>query len=341
MSKTAKEKILVTGAGGYIGSVATYLLLQKGYSVVALDNFITGYKQPLELLQAKFGQDKLKIYELDLNKNLDQLFEQEKDIQAVLHYAAHCLVDESMKQPAKYFQNNVGGSSNLLAHLVKHNIKNLVFSSTCAVYGEAQYVPVDEKHPTIPENPYGESKRMVEAMLQWYARLGQLNCVILRYFNVCGTSDDSLIGDSKRPSVLLVQNAVRGALGLEPFYLTCPKVDTPDQTPIRDYINVVDLNEAHIKALGYLFNKGKSTVINLGTGKGNSVLEIISQVEQQTGKTLAKQFSKHPRSGEYAKMIADITKAKTVLGWVPQRDLKDSVNTLLNWYQKQPQGWQH
>lgn len=341
MSKTAKEKILVTGAGGYIGSVATYLLLQKGYGVVALDNFVTGYQQPLELLQAKFGKDKLSIYKLDLAKNLDPLFEQEKEIKAVLHYAAHCLVDESMKLPAKYFQNNVGGSSNLLAHLVKHNIKHLVFSSTCAVYGEAKYVPVDEKHPTVPANPYGESKRMVEAMLQWYGKLGQINSVILRYFNVCGASDDSLIGDSKRPSVLLVQNAVRGALNLEPFYLTCPKVDTPDQTPIRDYINVVDLNEAHIKALEYLFNQGKSTVINLGTGKGNSVLEIVSQVEKLTGKTLAKQFSQQPRSGEYAKMIADITKAKSVLGWTPQRDLKDSVSSLVAWYQKQPQGWQH
>ena len=341
MPKTDKvTTILVTGAGGYIGSIATYLLLQKGYRVVALDNFVTGYSQPLELLQVKFGQDKLKVYELDLTQNLDKLFNQEKGIKAVLHYAAHCLVDESMKKPAKYFQNNVGGTSNLLTSLIKHQIKYLVFSSTCAIYGEAEYVPVDEAHPTVPANPYGESKLMVEKMLGWYSKLGQLNSVILRYFNVCGASDDSLIGDSKKPSVLLVQNAVRGALGIEPFFLTCSKVNTPDETPIRDYINVVDLNEAHIKALEYLFKGGNSTVINLGTGTGNSVLEIVKEVEKLTGKTLPKQFSQTSREGEYAKMIAEIKKAKKLLHWEPKRSIANSVETLVKWYQKHPQGWE-
>jgi len=332
------SKILVTGAGGYIGSVATYLLLQKGHEVVALDNFITGYRAPLEKLQAQFGKEKLRFYEYDLNNPFQEFFKQESGIEAVIHYAAHCLVDESMKNPDKYFRNNVGGSRNLVASLLEHGINKMVFSSTCAVYGEADYVPVDEKHPTRPSNPYGESKLMVEAMLKWYGRQSGLNYLVLRYFNVCGASDDGVIGDSKRPSVLLVQNAVRGALGIEPFYLTCPEVDTPDKTPIRDYINVVDLNEAHIKALEYLLAGGQSDLINLGTGTGNSVLEVIEEVGKVTGKKLARETTT-PREGEYAKMIADISKAKQVLKWEPTRSIADSVKSLVKWYSDHPQGW--
>ena len=332
------DKILITGAGGYIGSVATYLLLQKGYEVVGLDNFSTGYQEPLKLLQDKFGEEKLRYYKVDLRSDLSSVFQEEKNIKAVIHYAASCLVDESMKIPEKYFSNNVGGSQNLLATLIKFNIKNIVFSSTCAVYGEANYVPVDEKHPTSPKNPYGESKRMVEKMINWHSQLQGLNYMILRYFNVCGATDDGLIGDSKRPSVLLVQNAVRGALGIEPFYLTCPMVDTPDKTPIRDYINVVDLNTAHINALEYLFNGGKSETINLGTGTGNSVLEILNEVENTTGfKFQLKKTT--PRQGEYATMIADIKKAKAILNWQPTRTIKDSVEALVKWYKNHRDGW--
>jgi len=333
------NKILITGAGGYIGSVATYLLLQKRYEVVALDNFSTGYQQPLCLLQEKFGKDKLRYYEADLRDDISSIFRKEKDIKAVIHYAASCLVDESMKMPEKYFSNNISGSQNLLATLVKFNIKNIVFSSTCAVYGEAQYVPVDEKHPINPKNPYGESKQIVEKMINWHSQLQGLNYIVLRYFNVCGASDDGLIGDSKRPSVLLVQNAVRGALGIEPFYLTCPKVDTPDKTPIRDYVNVVDLNIAHLNALEYLFKGGKSETINLGTGTGSSVLEIINEVENTTGYKF--QLKKTTlRQGEYAKMMANITKAKIILNWQPTRTIKNSVETLIKWYKSHPEGWE-
>lgn len=333
------SKILITGAGGYIGSVATYLFLQNGCEVVAIDNFSTGYRQPLELLQKKFGQGKLRFYEIDIKKDLSPVFDKEKDINSVIHYAASCLVDESMRQPEKYFQNNVCGSNNLLTTIIKYGIKNFIFSSTCAVHGEAQYVPIDEVHPTKPANPYGESKRMIEKMIEWYGRLKGLNYVILRYFNVCGASDDSLIGDSKRPSTLLVQNAIRGALGIEPFFLTCPEVDTPDKTPIRDYVNVVDLNEAHIKALEHLLNHGKSEIINLGTGTGNSVLEIVNKVQETTGVKLDLKKTS-PRQGEYAKMIAKIDKAKNILDWEPKREIKDSVKSLIGWYKTHPDGWQ-
>ncbi|MDH7476243.1 MAG: UDP-glucose 4-epimerase GalE [Microgenomates group bacterium] len=333
------KKILITGAGGYIGSVATYLFLQNDYEVVALDNFSTGYRQPLELLQKKFGQKKLRFYQADIKNDLSNILKKEPGIFAAVHYAASCLVDESVKKPEKYFDNNVCGSHNLLITLMNFKINKIIFSSTCAVYGEAAYVPIDEKHPTNPTNPYGESKRMVEKMIEWYGKLKNLEYVILRYFNVCGASEDGLIGDSKKPSTLLVQNAVRGALGIEPFFLTCPKVDTPDGTPIRDYINVLDLNEAHLKALIYLANGGKSEIINLGTGTGNSVLEVVKQVQNTTGvKFTVKKTT--PRLGEYAKTIAKIDKAKKILNWAPKRTIGDSVKSLIKWYKKNPNGWQ-
>lgn len=333
------SKILVVGGGGYIGSVATYLLLQKGNEVVVVDNFSTGHELPLVFLKSQF-KSKLNYYKADLNdpSSLKPIFKKENGIDIVLHYAASCLVNESMENPQKYFQNNVVGTHNLLTEILSAGIKNIVFSSTCAVYGEANYVPVDEKHTTNPSNPYGMSKRMIENMLEWYGKLGKLNYVILRYFNVCGASDDGEIGDSKDPSVLLVQNAVRGALGIEPFFLTCPSVDTPDKTPIRDYINVVDLNEAHIKAVKYLREGGSSEIINLGTGKGNSVLEIVNAVQKITGAKFDLKKGEE-RKGEYAVMYANIEKAKKILGWQPKRTIEDSVNSLVKWYKKHPKGW--
>ena len=333
-----KNTILVTGAGGYIGSVATYVFLQNGYKVIAVDNFTTGYRQPLEELQRKFGNSTLTIYETDLKK-IATVFEKEKKIDMVIHYAASCLVDESVKNPYKYFDNNVGGTNSLLKAMTDAGVLNLVFSSTCAVYGEAHYMPIDEKHPLSPSQPYGASKQMVEELITWYALLKKLNYVILRYFNVCGATDDGLIGDSKKPSSLLMQNAVRGALGIEPFNLTCPEVDTPDKTPIRDYVNVVDLNEAHLKAVEYLMKGMTSEIINLGTGTGNSVMEIITQVKKITGATFEVGKSA-PREGDDAKKIADISKAKKILGWEPRRSISDSVNSLIKWYNVHPQGWE-
>jgi len=333
------KKILITGCAGYIGSVATDLFLKNGYTVVGIDNFQTGYQQPIELLKKKYSN--FVFYEKDLKEELSCVFEKEKDIAVAVHYAASCIVDESMKNPQKYFFNNVSGSLNLLNTMIKFNVKKIVFSSTCAVYGETQYTPVDENHPTNPINPYGESKRMVEKIIEWYGKLLGLNYFILRYFNVCGASDDGEIGDSKRPSVLLVQNAVRGALGIEKFYLTCPKVKTPDGTPIRDYINVVDLNEAHLLAVEKLLeNKDIFEVINLGTGTGNSVLEIVERVEKITGKKIERLFG-NTRVGEYAKIYASIEKAKKVLGWRPKRTIKDSVRSLIAWYKKHPNGWEY
>jgi len=336
------SKILITGCGGYIGSVATYLFLQKGYEVVGIDNFSTGYRQPLDLLQEKFGKEKFRFYQVDLREGFSSDLE-EFDFEVVVHYAASCLVDESMRDPAKYYFNNVVGSLNLLQTMDKFNVRKIIFSSTCAVYGEAEYFPIDEKHPLNPTTPYGSSKKMVEELIEFYGKLKNFNYIILRYFNVCGASDDGLIGDSKKPSTLLVQNAVRGALGIEKFQLTCPEVATPDKTPIRDYVNVVDLNEAHLLAIKKLENLQEKErfqeIINLGTGTGNSVLEIVEKVQAVTGVKFPLEKT-IPRAGDDAKKIAAIEKAKKVLGWQPKRTIKDSIESLMKWYQAHPHGWE-
>ncbi len=331
------SKILITGAGGYIGSVAADLFLKSGYQAVGLDNFQTGYKEPLELLKSKYP-NQFKFYEVDLKNDLSPIFKKESDISAVIHYAASCLVDESVRLPGKYFLNNVAVTSNLLANMDKFNINKIIFSSTCAVYGEAKYYPINEKHPLNPTTPYGASKKMAEEIIQWYGKLKKFNYMILRYFNVCGASSDGSIGDSKKPSTLLVQNIVRGAQGIEKFYLTCPEVDTPDKTPIRDYIDVVDLNEAHLKALEYLISTGKNEIINLGTGTGNSVLEVVNRVKKLTGTEISIEKA-NTRQGDDAKKIADIKLANEILGWQPKRTIEDSVKSLIVWYKNHPNGW--
>jgi UDP-glucose 4-epimerase len=330
------DTVLITGGAGYIGSHAVKRFLIEGYKVLVIDNLETGYKQVIDTLKP-LGS--LIFYESDL-KNLkatDTVFRDHK-INSVIHFAASASVNESMDKPGKYFRNNVCGTLNLLKAMNKYNVKKILFSSTCATYGETQYVPVDEQHPQNPSNPYGESKMMVEKMIKWFGQIHDVRHVILRYFNICGADPEGVVGDSKKPASLLMQCAVRGALGLEPFKLTCPKVDTPDETPIRDYTDVNDLIDAHYKALNYLDKGGKSEIINLGTGKGNSVLELVQKVEN----TLHVKIDKRKgieRKGEYAKIFASYKKAKKVLDWEPKTRLEESVLSLKKWYEKHPNGW--
>jgi UDP-glucose 4-epimerase len=334
-------KILVTGGAGYIGSHAVRLLLEKKNKVVVIDNLYRGYQQAIQTLQKKFGRQNITFYQVDLRnfRKINQIIKKER-LQGVMHFAALCLVSESMEKPEDYFENNVYGSLNLLKAMIKNKINNLIFSSTCAVYGESQYLPVDEKHPLNPTNPYGESKLITERMIQWFGKVHSLKYTILRYFNVSGAASDGLIGDSKKPSQLLVQNAVRGALGIGPFKLTCPKVKTKDGTLVRDYINVEDLVEAHLAALNYLQSGGRSNIFNLGTGKGNSVLEVVKQVQKITKAKFPIKKGK-ARKGEYAEIYANISKAKKILRWEPKRTIKDSVLSLVKWYQKHPRGWSY
>lgn len=337
------QTILITGAGGYIGSIASQLFLQKGFTVVGVDAFLTGYRGPLEFLKEQFPKTFF-WYEANIADDdaMDAVFETHPDIQAVVHYSASCVVKESMEQPEKYFQNNVYGSFRLLESLRKHGVQNIVFSSTCAVYGTIQYHPIDEKHPIHPTNPYGESKYMVEHMMQWYAQLHSFNVVIMRYFNVYGTSEDKRLGYAKKPCTHLIDAAVQGALGLHDFRLTCGNAfPTPDGTPIRDYLHVLDLNEAHIRAIEMLLQAKQPIceVINLGTGTGNTVLEMVKVVEEETGVALPRLVGE-VRAGEDAVLVADNKKAKEKLGWEPKRSIRASIPAMIEWYRRHPQGWE-
>lgn len=332
-----KKKILITGGAGYIGSHVAKLFLERGFPVVVLDNFSRGYYEAVEALAA-LGD--LAVEEADL---LDAVAVADvfarHDIGCVLHFAALCLVNESVEQPERYIENNVGGTRNLLTAMSSAGVSEIVFSSTCAVYGETRKLPVDETHPTDPVNPYGASKLAAENLIREYAAGADTRFVIFRYFNVCGASDDGTIGDSKKPSQLLVQNAVRGAMGIELFEYTCPTVDTPDGTPIRDYIDVLDLAEAHFLAYRYLEGARASDTFNLGNGKGFSVKEVVSAVEDEFGTTIAKRHASEPRKGEYANIYADPSKAKAALGFAPTRTLKDSIAHLRTWYAGHPNGY--
>ncbi len=330
------KKIVVTGGAGYIGSHAVKLLLEKGFEVIVFDNLSRGYSEAVDALKA-YG--KLDFVQGDLRNpdDIDALMKA-ADIDAVMHFAALCLVNESMEQPELYFHNNTVGTYNLLEAMRKKSLKKLIFSSTCAVYGESQYLPVDEKHPLQPMNPYGESKLLSEKMIRWYGDIHGISYAILRYFNVCGASSDGRIGDSKRPSQLLMQNAVRGAMNIEPFYLTCPEVNTPDGTPIRDYIDVEDLAAAHAAALEYLDAGGASDIFNLGNGTGYSVKQIVAKVEEVCGVSIPL-MKKETRKGEYSSIYAQPEKANTTLHWKTEKDLAASIKSLQKWYEGHPQGF--
>lgn len=335
------KKIMITGAGGYIGSVATSLFLDKGYTVVAVDNFSRGNKQPLEYLQNKYGSQALSFYEADLRTGIEAVFEAEKDIQAVIHYAAFCNVGESEKQPELYFDNNISATLSLLLAMKKHSVQKLVFSSTCSLYGEPKTDTLDESLPVDPtSHPYGESKYMAERIIDWFHKVHGLQYIILRYFNVCGATDDGSIGDSKKPSFHLMQNAVRGALGIDEFFLNFTNVATPDGSPIRDYVNVVDLNQAHLLAVEALDTLEQPEIFNLGTGTGNSVLEIIQTVERITGTKLEMKEGER-RKGDVSKAVASNAKITRMLGWKPTHSIEDSVKSLITWYKAHPHGWDY
>jgi UDP-glucose 4-epimerase len=332
------KKIVVTGGAGYIGSHAVKLLLEKGFEVIVFDNLSRGYSDALDVLKS-YGR--LDFVKGDLrNPHEVEALLADDAIDAVMHFAALCLVNESMEQPQVYFHNNTTGTYNLLEAMRKKSLKKLIFSSTCAVYGESQYLPVDEKHPLQPMNPYGESKLLSEKMIRWYGEIHEFSYVILRYFNVCGASSDGRIGDSKRPSQLLMQNAVRGAMNIEPFYMTCPEVATPDGTPVRDYIDVEDLVDAHAAALQYLDAGGASDIFNLGNGTGYSVKQIVAKVSEVCGVTIPL-VRGETRKGEYASIYARPDKANSTLKWKTIKDLESSISSLQKWYKGHPHGFMH
>lgn len=328
--------ILITGGAGYIGSHAVKRLLRDGNKIVVFDNFSRGHRAVIDIL-SRYGD--LELVEGDLRNEADvEKAFAGRTIDAVFHFAALCSVDESVRESELYFENNVHGTRNLVAAMEKHGVKKLVFSSTCAVYGNAEYVPMEENHPTHPLNPYGESKLKAEEVIREAASRFGLSYAILRYFNVCGADKDGEIGDAKEPSLLLMQNAVRGALGIEPFTLTYPPVDTPDGSPIRDYIDVEDLVDAHVKALAYIEKGVESDVFNIGTGKGSSVLEIVGAVERELGVALPRTKGEE-RQGESARVYADPKKAELSLGWKATTPITESIKKLARWYRNCPNGY--
>lgn len=336
-------KVLITGAGGYIGANTAKLFLEAGYTVVALDNFSQGFKEPLELLQKQYGQEKLIVYSEDLTVDgAGATLAKEKDIDGILHFAALLNVGESMKIPEKYFTNNVIGTQKLLQSAINNSIGRFIFSSSCTVYGDVENPPVDESAPLQrPASAYGATKKICEEILEWYDQLGKMKYVSLRYFNVCGASDDGLLGDAKRETFGLMQNAIKGALGIRPFDFNYQKVATPDGSTIRDYINVVDLADAHVKAYEYLVKNDKSEVFNLGTGTGSSVLEVVNEIKRVMGVDFPVSDSAQRRTGEIAKIFANYSKAKSILGWEPKHSLEQSIKTLVQFYKAHPKGWDH
>lgn len=327
----------VTGAGGYIGSVATYYFLSRGIRVVAVDNFSTGFRALSKFFQEQFG-DSCIWYERDIRKGCGDIFRAHTDIDTVVHFAGKCNINESIENPLLYYAENVGGTVALLDDMKAAGVRHIVFSSTAAVYGETQYLPVDENHPCVPLSPYAETKQVIENIFENCANSAGLSYVALRFFNVCGASDDGLVGCSKKPASLLFQNVVRGALGTAPFFLTCSTVDTPDGTTIRDYVDVVDLANASVRAAEFLLRGGRSSVVNIGTGTGYSVKEIISAVENASGVTIS--FQKiEPRGGECSKIVASNALALDLFGWKPQRTLQESIASTIRWHTLHPDGW--
>ena len=325
--------ILVTGGAGYIGSHCVFRLLRDGKDVVIFDSLELGHKEIVDRLSGADTPGKVIGFVQGDLKNLDDIksvFEK-YDIDAVVHFAAYSQVAESMREPQKYYYNNVYGTLNLLNAMLSADVKRIVFSSTAATYGEPEYVPIDEGHPQKPINPYGNSKLMIERIMDDYDRAYGLRSVRLRYFNVVGADSSGLIGEWHEPETHLVPNILKSKLGEgKEFSMFGTDYPTRDGTCVRDYIDVSDLIDAHILALDYLMKGGATDYFNLGTNDGSTVREVFSVCEDVVGSSIPlKECPRRP--GDPATLIADNEKAKRVLGWNPKHTLKDSVTSAWDW----------
>lgn len=319
-------KILVTGGAGYIGSITVKRLLKEGHEVVVFDNLVYGHKEAVSC----------KLIQGDL-VDKDYLFSSLKGEQfdAVIHFAAYALAGESMKDPHKYFSNNILGGLNLLEYMVNKKIPYIIFSSTCAIYGTPKILPVTELTEKHPESVYGESKLMFENILFWYETIYQIKHINLRYFNAAGASLDGALGEEHNPETHIIPLAIKVALGKQnEFVLNGNDYDTPDGTAIRDYIHVEDLASAHILALKMLRETNKSDTLNLGAGKGYSNIEVVDTVKEISGKNFPITIAPR-RAGDPPIIFADSTKAKNILKFIPQySDLHTIVKSAWMWHQK-------
>lgn len=326
--------ILVLGGAGYIGSHAVYQLIDQNDHVVVVDNLQTGHRQAVHP-NAIFYEGDIRDKEF-----LRSVFAKEK-IEGVLHFAASSLVGESMTQPIKYFDNNVYGTQVLLDVMIEHGVKNIVFSSTAATYGEQHIMPITEEMPTVPTNAYGETKLMMEKLMKWCDIAHEIKFVSLRYFNVAGARATGEIGEDHQPETHLIPLVLQVALNQrEHISIYGDDYDTNDGTCIRDYIHVEDLIEAHILALHYLKNGGESNIFNLGSNQGYSVKEIIETAREVTGHKIPAKITAR-RSGDPSSLIASSAKAVEVLGWQPKRaSIHEIIKDAWNWHQTNLTGYQ-
>jgi len=315
--------ILVVGGAGYIGSHAARALRRAGYEVIIYDNLSTGYRrlaQGFELIEGDKG-DAARLKPVLAR------------VDAVMHFAAHCYVGESVQNPRKYFQNNVEAGLHLLNATLEAGIRRFVFSSTCAVYGEPQKVPITEDNPRQPVNPYGSSKLFFEYALEAYDRAYGLRSAKLRYFNAAGADDSGEIGELHDPETHLIPLALAATQAGPELRIFGTDYPTPDGTCIRDYVHVNDLADAHVRALQHLEKGGDSLALNLGSGNGNSVLEVIQAAEKITGRPLRRTIAPR-RPGDPPALVADPARARQILGWKATRDLTNIVSTAWDWMQK-------
>lgn len=320
--------VLVLGGAGYIGSHTVFELVDAGEDVVIVDNLQTGHVEAIH--------PKARFYKGDIRDRefLDSVFEKE-NIDAVIHFAANSLVGESMTNPLKYYDNNLYGTKVLLDSMVAHNINKIVFSSTAAVYGEPESIPILETDKTEPTNTYGETKLAMEKMFKWVSKAHGLKYVSLRYFNACGAHVSGKIGENHNPETHLIPLILQVPNGKREFIsIFGDDYNTKDGTCVRDYIHVTDLAQAHILAVKYLREGNESNIFNLGNGVGFTVKEVIEA---------ARKVTKHPipakieprRSGDPAKLIASSDKARKILGWKPEfADLEKIISTAWNWHKK-------
>lgn len=324
-------KVLVSGGAGYIGSHTVRELLARGHQVVVLDTLELGNKQSLlgaPLIQGDTANGAL----------LDKIFNEEKP-DAVMHFAAYKAPGESMSQPAKYFRNNVSGTLSLLEAMLRHDCRYFVFSSSCAVFGTPKDLPVTEDAPFGPESVYGETKLMVETMLRWFDKTTNLRSVSLRYFNASGASLDNKIGEDWTVTGNLVPLVMKAAVGkAESVNVFGTDYPTKDGTAIRDYIHVVDLAVAHVKAIEHVAETNKSTDYNLGTGVGSTVKEVVDAAKRISGIDFKVNLAPR-RPGDPIAIWADSTKAQRELDWKPQYSLEEIIRTAWRWHSTHPNGY--
>ena len=325
------KKILVTGGAGYIGSFMIRHLKDSGYEPIVADNFSSGHLKAVE------GFDSCQVDLLYEKDKLDVIFEKE-EIAGVIHMASYIQMGESFRNPAKYFENNLIVAINVLNAMQRFNVNNFILSSSAGVYGNPEKLPIKEDDPKKPENPYGETKLMIERLLPWYEKAYGMKYICIRYFNAAGASLDGSLGEDHPEESHLIPLALKAAINDKEFTIFGNDYNTPDGTCVRDYIHVLDLVENHTMALSYLFEGGESNYFNAGVGRGYSNKEVIETIEKVIGKKMNIKYGER-RKGDADSLYASNEKIKKVLGWEPKYDLKKIIETAYLWHTKNPEGF--